>query len=52
MGGDARSLLVYFLFSSGRRKLAERTEASVQVSEFNVSCKGEIPGRLGRTPTV
>ncbi|XP_059680581.1 U3 small nucleolar RNA-associated protein 14 homolog A [Gavia stellata] len=23
-----------------RRKLAERTEASVQVSEFNVSCKG------------
>uniref|UniRef100_A0A8C0ARY4 UT14A protein n=1 Tax=Buteo japonicus TaxID=224669 RepID=A0A8C0ARY4_9AVES len=26
--------------SSGRRKLAERTEASVQVSEFNVSCKG------------
>ncbi|XP_009330274.1 PREDICTED: U3 small nucleolar RNA-associated protein 14 homolog A [Pygoscelis adeliae] len=25
---------------SNRRKLAERTEASVQVSEFNVSCKG------------
>ncbi|XP_019329028.1 PREDICTED: LOW QUALITY PROTEIN: U3 small nucleolar RNA-associated protein 14 homolog A, partial [Aptenodytes forsteri] len=25
---------------SRRRKLAERTEASVQVSEFNVSCKG------------
>ncbi|NXS71907.1 UT14A protein, partial [Pandion haliaetus] len=30
----------WFIFSSGRRKLAERTEASVQVSEFNVSCKG------------
>ncbi|NXS50556.1 UT14A protein, partial [Balaeniceps rex] len=28
------------LSSSRRRKLAERTEASVQVSEFNVSCKG------------
>ncbi|NWH80694.1 UT14A protein, partial [Piaya cayana] len=29
-----------------RRKLAERTEASVQVSEFNVSCKGEGPEKL------
>ena len=50
-GGDARRLLVYFL-SFRRRKLAERTEASVQVSEFNVSCKGNIPGKLGRASAV
>ncbi|NXG63866.1 UT14A protein, partial [Hemiprocne comata] len=31
---------VHSLLSPGRRKLAERTEASAQVSEFNVSCKG------------
>uniref|UniRef100_A0A8D0F880 Uncharacterized protein n=1 Tax=Strix occidentalis caurina TaxID=311401 RepID=A0A8D0F880_STROC len=30
----------WFIFFSCRRKLAERTEASTQVSEFNVSCKG------------
>ncbi|NXS63181.1 UT14A protein, partial [Brachypteracias leptosomus] len=31
---------VSFLSGRRRRKLAERSEASLQVSEFNVSCKG------------
>lgn len=41
-----------FIFFSCRRKLAERTEASVQVSEFNVSCKGEISMGLSRASAV
>lgn len=38
---DTRNLWGCFLSLSRRRKLAERSEASGQVSEFNVSCKGE-----------
>lgn len=51
--GDTRNLWDCFLSLSRRRKLAERSEASGQVSEFNVTCKGEAGswaglGDLGR----
>lgn len=45
--GDTRNLWGYFLSLSRRRKLAERSEASGQVSEFNVTCKGEAGSWAG-----
>lgn len=48
-GGALRSHAVtsfFVLYRSDRRKLAERSEASAQVSEFNVSCKGGVPPRF------
>lgn len=42
-----RNLRNRFLSLSRRRKLAERSEASGQVSEFNVTCKGEAGSCAG-----
>lgn len=45
--GNTKNLWGCFLSFSRRRKLAERSEASGQVSEFNVTCKGEAGSWAG-----